>query len=67
MSFGGLFDGDSGGGRMVSDLQYGSSAMPVGSMSQPRLLSNSGVLKPIFGSAGLSLGLVSNCFCRNHF
>ncbi|XP_020675648.1 homeobox-leucine zipper protein ROC5-like [Dendrobium catenatum] len=56
MSFGGLFDGDSGGGRLVSDLPYGSSAM----VSQPRLVSNSGVPKPMFGSTGLSLGLQSN-------
>ncbi|XP_020582116.1 homeobox-leucine zipper protein ROC5-like [Phalaenopsis equestris] len=53
MSFGGLFD---------SDLPYGSSAMPAGVLSQTRFLSNSAaaVPKPMFGSAGLSLGLQSN-------
>ncbi|KAL0913117.1 hypothetical protein M5K25_016550 [Dendrobium thyrsiflorum] len=60
MSFGGLFDGDSGGGRLVSDLPFGSSAMAASTLSQPRLVSNSGVPKPMFGSTGLSLGLQSN-------
>ncbi|KAI0520523.1 hypothetical protein KFK09_007999 [Dendrobium nobile] len=51
MSFGGLFD---------SDLPYGSAAMPAGVLSQTRFLSNSAIPKPMFGSAGLSLGLQSN-------
>ncbi|XP_020585632.1 homeobox-leucine zipper protein ROC5-like [Phalaenopsis equestris] len=60
MSFGGLFDGESGGGRLVSDLPYGSSAMPAGSISQPRLVMNSGDRKSMFSPSGLSLGLQSN-------
>ncbi|KAG0488572.1 hypothetical protein HPP92_007383, partial [Vanilla planifolia] len=59
MSFGGLFDGDSVGGRLVGNLPYGTTSMPVGALSQPHLVSNSAIAKPILGSAGLSLGLVS--------
>lgn len=60
MSFGGLFDGDNGGGRLVADLPYGSSAMASDAFSQPLLVGNYGVAKPMFGSTGLSLGLQSD-------
>ncbi|KAK8957407.1 Homeobox-leucine zipper protein HDG1 [Platanthera zijinensis] len=61
MSFGGLFDGDSGGRRLVADLvSYGSTATPAGVRTQPLLLSNPTVSKHMLGSTGLSLGLQSN-------
>lgn len=58
MSFGGLFDGGSGGARVVADFPYGSSAMPAGAISQSRLVSPS-LTKPLLSSPGLSLALVT--------
>lgn len=55
MSFGGLFDGD---------LPYGGAAVPAGVLSQSRFLPSATVSKPMFGAAGLSLGLVSSFFRR---
>ncbi|WOL00101.1 homeobox-leucine zipper protein ROC5-like [Canna indica] len=61
MSFGGLFDGGSGGGgRLLADMPYGNSAaLPVGAVSHPLLLS-SPLHKSVFTSPGLSLALQSN-------
>ncbi|KAG1362302.1 homeobox-leucine zipper protein ROC5 [Cocos nucifera] len=59
MSFGGLFDGGSGGARVVADFPYGSSAMPAGAISQPRLVPPS-LSKPLLSSPGLSLALQTN-------
>lgn len=44
----------------MADLPYGSTATPAGVRTQPLLLSNSTVSKPMLGSTGLSLGLQSN-------
>ncbi|XP_010919250.2 homeobox-leucine zipper protein ROC5 isoform X1 [Elaeis guineensis] len=59
MSLGGLFDGGSGGARVVADIPYGSSAMPAGAISQPRLVSPS-LSKSLLSSPGLSLALQTN-------
>ncbi|KAK8969376.1 Homeobox-leucine zipper protein HDG1 [Platanthera guangdongensis] len=68
MSFGGLFDGDTSGGRLMADLPYGSSAMAADAFSQPLLVGNyGGVTKPMFGSTGLSLGLQSNMEGQGEF
>ncbi|XP_008799528.1 homeobox-leucine zipper protein ROC5 isoform X1 [Phoenix dactylifera] len=59
MSLGGLFDGGSGGARVVADIPYGSPAMPAGAISQSRLVSPS-LPKPLLSSPGLSLALQTN-------
>ncbi|XP_057980621.1 homeobox-leucine zipper protein ANTHOCYANINLESS 2 isoform X2 [Malania oleifera] len=62
MSFGGFVDSSSGGGgaRIVADIPYnGSSNMPSGAISQPRLVAPS-IAKSMFNSPGLSLALQTN-------
>ncbi|CAI9770235.1 unnamed protein product [Fraxinus pennsylvanica] len=64
MNFTGFFDNNAGGARIVADMPYSNSSakisyidsnMPTGTITHPRLISQSLSSKPTFNSPGLSL------------